>query len=81
MARVRFFYTALQFHFPGMTIEYRFNAVPFFQLQSLHAVSYLAPCPHVMSDWFLWVCRIVFQEEELQRACTGDLPGIFIRET
>src|SRR5215471_1879714 len=50
-----------------MPIEHRFNAVPFFQLQRLQAVQCLAPCPHLMPDRFLWVFRIVLQEEELQR--------------
>jgi copper chaperone CopZ len=36
MARVRFCFPALQLHFPSMVIEYRFNAVPFFQFQSMH---------------------------------------------
>src|SRR6266496_3746955 len=64
MARLRFFFPTLQLDFPGMAIEYRFNAVPFFQLQRLQAVSCFASCPYVMPDWFLWVCRVVFQEEE-----------------
>src|SRR6266567_4664320 len=60
MARVRFFFPALQLDFPGMAIEYRFNAVPFFQLQSMQGLPHLAPCPYVMSDWFLWVFRVIF---------------------
>src|SRR6266480_4617958 len=58
MARVRFFFPALQLDFPGMAIEYRFNAVPFFQLQTMQAVPCFAPCPYVMPDRFLWVCRV-----------------------
>src|SRR6266568_1019840 len=59
MARVRFFFPALQLHFPSMAIEYRFNAVPFFQLQTMQTVSCLASCPYVMPDRFIRLCRVV----------------------
>src|SRR6266568_4584146 len=60
MARVRFFFPALQLDFPGMAIEYRFNAVPFFQLQTMQDIPRFFLCPHVMSDRFLWLCRVIF---------------------
>src|SRR5947199_8103664 len=60
MARLRFFFSALQLDFPSMAIEYCFNTVPFFQFQRLYVVSCFAPCPHIVPDGFLWVCRVIF---------------------